>query len=283
MVCCGVTGAVDMNPEAMRRNWDELGKTDPLWAILTRGDKRGGKWEADEFFKTGVDEISGVMERLKAWNIELPTGRALDFGCGVGRLTQALVPYFDEIHGVDIAPSMIEHARRFNRRPDKCHYSLNEHDDLCAFPDNSFDLVYTSIVLQHIEPKYARKYVREFLRIVSPSGLLIFQLPCEQIRGCERQSLRLNMKRFAKRLTPAFALRWYRKLLNRPEWDPELLGEPCIAMYFMKEDEVRRLLHAGGATILNTVHDISGWFHSIQYYVSKSQMECASGACRSRV
>src|ERR1700682_912533 len=51
--------------------------------------------------------------------------RHLDFGCGVGRLTQGPASYFASVRGVDIAPSMIELAKRHNRYPDVCHYDLN--------------------------------------------------------------------------------------------------------------------------------------------------------------
>src|SRR3989338_957648 len=91
-------------------NWDILGKEDPLFAVLTFKDKRGGKWNKQEFFETGKKEVKGTLEYVRKLNVALTFGKALDFGCGVGRLTQALAQYFEEVHGVDIAPSMIETA-----------------------------------------------------------------------------------------------------------------------------------------------------------------------------
>jgi hypothetical protein len=38
----------------LQKQWDTFAKTDPLWAILTRADKRGGRWCLDDFFATGV-------------------------------------------------------------------------------------------------------------------------------------------------------------------------------------------------------------------------------------
>jgi hypothetical protein len=46
-----------VNIKRLRRHWDALGKSDPLWSNLTNDDKRGGKWDADEFFLTGEQEI----------------------------------------------------------------------------------------------------------------------------------------------------------------------------------------------------------------------------------
>ena len=52
-----------------------------------------------------------------SWSKRRPGGSpaarrsALDFGCGIGRLSQALAEHFDQVYGVDISPKMIELAR----------------------------------------------------------------------------------------------------------------------------------------------------------------------------
>ena len=65
-----------------------------LWAILTEPSKWFGRWDEGEFFETGVKQIAGVMETIQSLGIDVARGRALDFGCGVGRLTQALCDAF---------------------------------------------------------------------------------------------------------------------------------------------------------------------------------------------
>ena len=92
------------------KNWDAFGRTDPFWAIASRKEKRGNKWDIDEFFQSGRTQIDWAMGELQLTDIELRQTVSLDFGCGAGRLSQALVNYFDKVVGVDIAPSMIELA-----------------------------------------------------------------------------------------------------------------------------------------------------------------------------
>jgi SAM-dependent methyltransferase len=174
----GITSA-HANLKELQRNWDELGKIDPLWAILTDPKKVNRKWSRREFFRTGEEEISGVMRYIDSLHIPLARRKALDFGCGVGRLTQALCRYFDQVCGVDIAPSMINLALKYNRYGSRCRYHLNVSDDLRLFGDDDFDFIYSSIVLQHIRPEYCERYVREFLRVLAPNGILIFQIPSE--------------------------------------------------------------------------------------------------------
>jgi SAM-dependent methyltransferase len=166
-----------MDLNELQRNWDELGKTDPLWAILTSPDRKGGKWDPAEFFESGRHEIAHTMRLAQTLGLPARRETALDFGCGVGRLTQALCAWFERCCGVDIAPSMLELARRYNRHGDKCDYRLNAYGDLRIFPDGSFDLVHSNIVLQHMEPQYSLAYISEFARVLRPNGLLVFQIP----------------------------------------------------------------------------------------------------------
>jgi SAM-dependent methyltransferase len=170
-----------MELDELRQNWDAFGRQDPLWAIRTEPDKRGGKWEIGEFFASGQDHVRQLVARLG--ELDLPTkGVVLDFGCGVGRLTQAFADHFDEAWGVDIAPSMIEGAEAFNRHGSRVHYAVNDRSDLAVFEDSSFDLVFSVIVLQHIRPDLALGYVREFFRICKPGGAVVFQLPSHLLR-----------------------------------------------------------------------------------------------------
>jgi SAM-dependent methyltransferase len=163
----------------LQKNWNQFGRIDPLWAILTCPEKINKQWDLSDFFKTGTDEIDRILRHIEFLNVPLRRGRALDFGCGVGRLTQALCPYFQKCCGIDIALSMIKRARKYNRFGDKCEYYLNETERLPAFATASFDFIYSSLVLQHMEPNYAKQYIKEFLRILSPGGILVFQLPAE--------------------------------------------------------------------------------------------------------
>ena len=172
----------------LRRNWNDFGRTDPLWAILTVPGKRHGGWDPDEFFRAGQTEIERVMQRVdKETNGSRPVRheRALDFGCGAGRLTQALTAHFESVVGVDIAPSMIDLAREYDRSSGKCSFVLLQGQDLSELDDESFDFVYTAHVLQHMQPRYARRYVAEFVRVLRPDGCAFIEIPTRLVPGLE--------------------------------------------------------------------------------------------------
>jgi SAM-dependent methyltransferase len=156
----------------LRSNWDALGRENPLWAIRSDRDS----WGLDEFFATGREEIDAMLEQLAELGLE-PRGRALDFGCGAGRLSQALADHFERVVGVDIARSMIDLANENNRHGEQCRFELNEAADLACFEDASFDFLYSNIVLQHVGTELAKGYMAEFLRVMAPGGIAVFQVP----------------------------------------------------------------------------------------------------------
>src|SRR5689334_23028223 len=146
--------------EQLQKNWEELAQADPMWAICTDPARRHGKWTRADFFATGCHEMKKVMRCVR----EIPLtvdgcAPALDFGCGVGRLTRALAGDFPECWGVDISPTMVRLAAEFNADVPQCRFVLNENGDLGDLPDSYFGFVYSSIVLQHIGPRLSRKYL----------------------------------------------------------------------------------------------------------------------------
>jgi SAM-dependent methyltransferase len=158
------------------RIWEAWAQADPLWAILSDPSRKGRKWNPREFFASGVHDVDQVLEQLEARSIRPRRGRALDFGCGVGRLSQALGARFDRCDGVDISETMITLARDFNQHGDRCRYHVNKASDLSQFADASFDFVFSMIVLQHNPPELAERYISEFLRVLSPGGVAVFDM-----------------------------------------------------------------------------------------------------------
>ncbi len=161
----------------LRDFWESQARRDPLWAILSDPSKKGRKWNVADFFETGRREISVLIYHLEILKIAFLRNKALDFGCGIGRVTQALAGYFDTVAGVDISETMIKLAKVFNRFGARVCYLSNQGGDLEPFEDRAFDFVYTNIVLQHLRPEMTRRYFEEFRRILKSGGLLIFQLP----------------------------------------------------------------------------------------------------------
>jgi SAM-dependent methyltransferase len=157
--------------------WDDFAKYDPLWAILSDPTKAGRQWDLPRFLETGRREISLLFYQLRALGLAVERRAALDFGCGVGRLSQPLAAHFDRVVGVDVSAEMIRLANSINQHPDRVRYVCNVRDDLQIFSAGEFSFIYSNVVLQHIVPDRALSYLGELLRVLGPGGLLVFQLP----------------------------------------------------------------------------------------------------------
>jgi len=110
----------------------------------------------------------------------------LDFGCGAGRASQALAMHASAVVGVDVSAPMLETARRLDRSAGRCTFVLNDREDLSRFDDGSFDLVYCSLVLQHLPPELARGYLAELTRVPRPGGAMAIHVatkPTRSIKG----------------------------------------------------------------------------------------------------
>jgi ubiquinone/menaquinone biosynthesis C-methylase UbiE len=165
--------------ERLRNTWESLGEEDPLWAIVSEPDKKECGWEMTDFLKSGEEVVERYLRLLRQHGGPEMFDEVLDFGCGVGRLTLAWKRHARTVTGVDISRSMIERGHRLLEGCDAIRLELNQKENLSAFADEQFAIVFSHIVLQHMPWEYARTYLQEFARVCSPGGWVAFQLPAQ--------------------------------------------------------------------------------------------------------
>jgi SAM-dependent methyltransferase len=226
-----------MDINDIHKNWTELGERDAMWVVLTDPDKKGGRWTEKEFFEHGRKEIQQVLRDLEEAKISLRFEKALDFGCGLGRLTQALGNYFARVDGVDVSATMIEQAKALNKSPEKVQYHLNVKTDLSAFESDSYDFIYSSICLQHIPTDYQLSYISDFMRLLKTGGIAYFQTI--HARGW-------------RRLVPNAVADLIRKLKHK--------GKAFIPMYGVPVSCVRKKIESGAGVLnINDSESYAGW------------------------
>lgn len=121
----------------------------------------------EAFFLSGVAEIEGHLKLIRKTGPTFEPKSALDFGCGVGRLTRALATITGDAVGVDISPGMLAEARRFQSP------SIAFQD---ALPDRQFDWITSIIVFQHIPPARGYGLLRDLVQRLRPGGALSLHL-----------------------------------------------------------------------------------------------------------
>ena len=215
------------------RDWDDLALVDPFWAVLAADGKRGGGWELGEFFSTGEAEVELILATAAQLGRPSRHERALDFGCGVGRLTRPLARRFDEAVGVDVSERMHKHARRLNADTSNVTFINAGHP-----PAGRFDLVVANLVLQHLPSRaLARVYITRLIEAARPDGLVVFQLPT-QLPLAQRLQPR-------RRLYSVLRGRVSAKRLQAAGFHP-------VRMLALPEADVRATVEQAGATTAKT-------------------------------
>jgi SAM-dependent methyltransferase len=127
----------------------------------------------EQFFETGRDIVDQALVSAPVQ----PTGHghAVEIGSGLGRICLALADHFDEVTGIDIAPSMVERATDLVDNP-KVHFELGDGTTLSNLADGSVDFLLTFTVFQH-QPTtdHLAGYLREAGRVLRPGGVIAAQ------------------------------------------------------------------------------------------------------------
>jgi glycosyltransferase involved in cell wall biosynthesis/SAM-dependent methyltransferase len=154
-----------------------------------------GPDDLSDYFESGRRRLEWLWERLRQQQARIPSGlgesdtKALDFGCGAGRMTQALGRYYREVIGVDFSREIIDLARRHQPAPDsgepgRCQYLAvgEESEPLIPLASGSFDLVFCDgEAFEALPTVLARRYLLELLRLLKPGALLVCRLPSGEL------------------------------------------------------------------------------------------------------
>jgi SAM-dependent methyltransferase len=159
----------------MRADWNKRAREDANYYVaFGRRDQ-----DDNEFLSTAADVVRDLEGELKRIPAEIPPSsrRALEIGCGPGRLMRPMSRHFGEIHGVDVSDEMIAQANAKLHDIPWAHAHHAGGSDLARFPADHFDFVYSYAVFQHIpSAEVVFSYLRETVRVLKPGGFARLQI-----------------------------------------------------------------------------------------------------------
>jgi SAM-dependent methyltransferase len=158
----------------MRSDWDARARADAERAIYSH-DAEG---DVDGFAGSGranYDQLVRPFLPVLLNGRDSRECRAIEIGCGVGRMTEWFARDFGEVDAFDVSPEMITRARA--RLGEGIRWHVGSGATLDPLPDACADLVFSYIVFQHIPSREViESYVCEAARVLRPGGWFKFQV-----------------------------------------------------------------------------------------------------------
>ena len=134
-----------------------------------------------EFFESGQADVNRLFQLIG----DAAPADALDFGCGVGRMTLALAKRAERVVGVDIAPQMLALARQNAAEAGITNVVFVE-----EIPDQRFDFIVSLIVFQHVPVARGMQLLRSLLERLRPGGVAALHFTLAREGGRVRRALR---------------------------------------------------------------------------------------------
>lgn len=156
----------------MKNVWDKFAEDNPQFYILTGDTDYSTEEGKEHFFKTGEIFTRETLENV----LPLLPGkeRALEIGCGVGRLTLPHSDIFDRIIAVDVSRVMLDRLNRntidFNKENIETFKPSEKWDKY------EFDYAYSFIRFQHIDSfDIIKDYIIRISKCLREGGILQIQ------------------------------------------------------------------------------------------------------------
>jgi SAM-dependent methyltransferase len=240
------------------RDWELLGQEDPYFGVCTHPKFRRdnlNEHHREDFFSSGRNHIAKVMETIRThFDPAFTIKRALDFGCGVGRLVLPLSDVAGEVTGVDVSPAMLSEAQKNIEQQQKKNITLVQADDHLSKLDGLYDFIHSYIVFQHIPVRRGKILLNRLLEHLAPGGIGVLHFTYDRV------SHRGDWILWVKRYVPLAAMAI--NLINGRS-----LRAPEIHMHLYDLNRIMNMLQRAGIENLhNTFTNHSGELGILIYF-----------------
>lgn len=222
------------------RVWDDLAEFNAMWAVCTTSEYAAGRADLSEFLRSGEREVAQVLRQVAATGLPVSGRVAVDFGSGLGRLTAALAPAFEEVIGLDASAEMRRRAAEIHQDLRSCRFVAPGESGHFPLASGSADFALSLITLQHLpSPKAITFAITEMLRVVRPGGAVVFQVPV-----AVAARVRFHPYRLAARLVAS------RRAVKSNRLRPHVMEITRLG-----EADVKEAVEAGGGGVADVIDD----------------------------
>lgn len=145
-----------------QRWWDRFAEQDPHYFTYPLASHA-------EYFATGIQTIGELLARHAP--AAAPRRRALDIGCGLGRLTFALCDHFEHVVGIDISDQLLGHVREHQRQHAVANLTTLRVDEGWE-SSGPYDFILSLFVMQHVSSwPIIESYLDAVGRTLAPRGV----------------------------------------------------------------------------------------------------------------
>ena len=230
-------------------DWSRYAEDNPYFGVLSNPKYIGRSLNAEarnEFFASGHMHAEQLLNVLRETFGEVQKGIALDFGCGVGRITQGLASHFKNVVGLDVAPGMLAEARRNAQTDHVDNVEYNSSLDSHQLKARSYDLVHSYIVLQHIPVKVGEPIIAKLIECVREGGIGALHMTIPPPSNAWRTVARNTVKRTK-------ILRFAANILLNRRWNAS-----AMEMNLYKPERVVEMLAKSGIERFSCIH-VDDW------------------------
>ena len=162
------------------RSWRKFGELDPYFGVITNPKferKNLNDESLNEFFRGGEEYVEELFETLRCHSsVTRSPLRALEYGCGVGRIMVPMAKRCGHVTGVDISEGMLKEAEKNCSARYISNVTFVQAEDAFSSVSGSFDLVHSFIVFQHIPPLRGIKILSRLIDLLTADGIAVLHL-----------------------------------------------------------------------------------------------------------